>query len=47
MVLDREARLIESITQLQARQSALEQIRLDNLKQLASIEYNVVRLTRA
>jgi HlyD family secretion protein len=47
VVLDREARLIESITQLQERQSALEQDRLNNLKQLASIEYNVVRLTRA
>jgi HlyD family secretion protein len=47
VVLDREARLIESITQLQERQSALEQDRLNNLKQLASIDYNVVRLTRA
>lgn len=47
VVLDREARLIESITQLQARQSQLEQDRLDNQKQLASIEYNVVRLERA
>jgi len=46
VVLDREARLIESITQLQARQSALEQSRLDNAKQLATIEYNVVRLER-
>jgi HlyD family secretion protein len=46
-VLDREARLIESITQLQTRQSTLEQSRLDNQKQLASIEYNVVRLERA
>lgn len=47
VVLDREARLIESITQLQARQSQLEQNRLDNAKQLATIEYNVVRLERA
>jgi len=47
VVLDREARLIESITQLQARQSALEQSRLDNAKQLAAIEYNVVRLERS
>jgi HlyD family secretion protein len=46
-VLDREARLIESITQLQTRQSTLEQSRLDNQKQLASIEYSVVRLERA
>jgi HlyD family secretion protein len=47
VVLDREARLIESITQLQARQSLLEQDRLDNAKQLATIEYNVVRLERS
>jgi len=47
VVLDREARLIESITQLQARQSALEQGRLDNAKQLATIEYNIVRLERS
>ena len=44
VVLDREARLIESITQLQARQSQLEQDRLNNLKQLAAIEYNVASL---
>jgi HlyD family secretion protein len=47
VVLDREARLIESITQLQARQSLLEQDRLTNAKQLATIEYNVVRLERS
>lgn len=46
-VLDREARLIESITQLQARQSQLEQNRLQNEKQLADIEYNITRLTRS
>ena len=46
-VLDREARLIESITQLQARQSMLEQDRLANQKALASIEYNITRLERA
>lgn len=46
-VLDREARLIESITQLQSRQSTLEQSRLENQKQLATIEYNIVRLERA
>jgi HlyD family secretion protein len=46
-VLDREARLIESITQLQARQSLLEQDRLANQKQLASIEYNITRLSRS
>jgi HlyD family secretion protein len=47
VVLDREARLIESITQLQARQSLLEQDRLNNAKQLATIEHNVVRLERS
>jgi len=46
-VLDREARLIESITQLQARQSQLEQDRLLNQKQLADIEYNITRLNRS
>jgi HlyD family secretion protein len=47
VVLDREARLIESITQLQARQSSLEQDRLNNAKALARIDYDVVRLERA
>ena len=47
VVLDREARLIESITQLQARQSLLEQDRLNNAKALARIDYDVVRLERA
>jgi len=47
VVLDREARLIESITQLQARQSQLEQDRLNNAKQLAAIEYTIASLERA
>jgi len=47
VVLDREARLIESITQLQARQSLLEQDRLNNAKALARIDYDIVRLERA
>jgi HlyD family secretion protein len=47
VVLDREARLIESITQLQARQSSLEQDRLNNSKALARIDYDIVRLERA
>ncbi|HEU4779068.1 MAG TPA: HlyD family efflux transporter periplasmic adaptor subunit [Steroidobacteraceae bacterium] len=47
VVLDREARLIESITQLQARQSLLEQDRLNNAKALARIDYDVVRIERA
>lgn len=46
-VLDREARLIESITQLQAYQTQLEQNRLNNEKALATIEYDITRLTRS
>lgn len=46
-VLDREARLVESITQLQAYQTQLEQNRLSNEKALASIDYDIARLTRA
>lgn len=46
-VLDREARLVESITQLQAYQTQLEQNRLSNDKALVSIDYDIARLTRA
>jgi HlyD family secretion protein len=46
-VLDREGRLIESITQLQAYETQLEQNRIANQKALAQIEYDVVRLQRA
>jgi HlyD family secretion protein len=46
-VLDREGRLIESITQLQTYEKQLEDTRLANDKAAAQIEYNVVRLTRA
>jgi HlyD family secretion protein len=46
-VLDRQARLVESITQLQAYQTQLEQNRLSNDKALASIDYDIARLTRA
>jgi HlyD family secretion protein len=46
-VLDREARLVESITQLQAYQTQLEQNRVNNEKALATIEYDIVRLERA
>ena len=45
-VLDREARLVESITQLQAYEKQLEQNRADNAKLLAQIDYNVLRLKR-
>lgn len=46
-VLDREARLIESIVQLQAYQTQLEQNFLNNEKALAQIEYDITRLTRS
>jgi HlyD family secretion protein len=46
-VLDREARLVESITQLQAYQTQLEQNRVNNEKSLAAIDYDIVRLERA
>lgn len=46
-VLDREARLIESIVQLQAYQTQLAQNYLDNEKSLAEIDYNIARLTRS
>jgi HlyD family secretion protein len=46
-VLDREGRLIESLTQLQTYETNLEQIRITNQKALAQIEYDIVRLERA
>jgi HlyD family secretion protein len=46
-VLDREGRLIESITQLQAYETQLEQNRIANQKALAQIDYDIVRLQRA
>jgi HlyD family secretion protein len=46
-VLDREGRLIESLTQLQAYETQLEQNRIGNQKALAQIEYDIVRLERA
>jgi HlyD family secretion protein len=46
-VLDREGRLIESITQLQAYETQLEQNRIANQKALAQIDYDIVRLNRA
>lgn len=46
-VLDREARLIESLTQLQLYQTQLEQNRLANETGLANIDYEIVRLRRA
>ncbi len=46
-VLDREGRLIESITELQTYEKQLEDTRLANEKAAAEIDYNINRLTRA
>jgi HlyD family secretion protein len=46
-VLDREGRLIESITQLQAFQTELEQNRVANEKALAQIDNSLVTARRA
>jgi HlyD family secretion protein len=46
-VLDREGRLIESLTQLQSYETQLEQNRITNQKALAQIEYDIVRIERA
>jgi HlyD family secretion protein len=46
-VLDREGRLVESITQLQTYETQLEQNRVANQKALALIDYDVIRLTRS
>lgn len=45
-VLDREGRLVQSITQLQSYETQLEQNRVGNLKALVEIEYDVTRLRR-
>jgi HlyD family secretion protein len=45
-VLDREGRLVESITQLQTFEKQLEETRVANAKAEAEIAYNVVRLSR-
>ena len=46
-VLDREGRLVESITQLQTYEKELEQTRVANEKSAQEIAYNIVRLSRA
>jgi HlyD family secretion protein len=46
-VLDREGRLTESITQLQAYETQLEQNRVTNQKALAQIDYDIIRLRRS
>jgi HlyD family secretion protein len=45
-VLDREGRLSESITQLQAYEKQLEDSRVANEKAAAQIDYDIVRLSR-
>jgi HlyD family secretion protein len=45
-VRDREGRLVESITQLQAYEKQLEETRLANEKAVAQIDYDVIRLQR-
>ncbi len=46
-VLDREGRLVQSITESQSYQTQLEQNRVANQKSLAQIDYDIVRLKRA
>src|SRR5580692_4382121 len=46
-VLDREGRLVQSITESQAYQTQLEQNRVANQKALAQIDYDIIRLRRA
>jgi HlyD family secretion protein len=45
-VMEREARLVESITQLQSFEKQLEQNRVENEKALAQIDYDIQRLSR-
>jgi HlyD family secretion protein len=46
-VLEREARIVESISQLESYQTQLEQNRIANLRMGAQIGYDVVRLRRS
>lgn len=46
-VLDREGRLVESITQVQTYEKELEQTRAANEKAAQEIAYNIIRLSRA
>ncbi len=46
-VLDREGRLVESITQLQSYEKQLEETRVANAKAAAEIDYNITRLARS
>ena len=46
-VLDREGRLVESITQLQSYEKQLEDTRLANARAAEQIDYDIVRLDRS
>ena len=46
-VLEREGRLVESITQLQSYEKQLEDSRLANERAAVDIDYNIIRLRRA
>jgi HlyD family secretion protein len=46
-VLEREARIVESISQLESYQTQLEQNRIANQRSLAQIDYDVIRLGRS
>jgi HlyD family secretion protein len=46
-VLEREARLVESVSQLESYQTQLEQNRVANARALAAIEYDITRLRRS
>jgi HlyD family secretion protein len=46
-VLDREGRLVQSITESQSYQTQLEQNRVANQKALAQIDYDIIRFRRA
>jgi multidrug efflux pump subunit AcrA (membrane-fusion protein) len=46
-VLDREGRLVQSITESQSYATQLEQNRVTNRKALSQIDYDIVRLRRA
>lgn len=46
-VLDREGRLVESITQLQSYEKQLEDSRLTNERAAVQIDYDILRLSRA
>ena len=46
-VLEREARIVESVSQLESYQTQLEQNRIANLRAAALIDYDIVRLRRS